>query len=90
MQIFLDVCKEAHIFVAKKMNRSRIKVVLEDDKLLERFGETLIKEITNDDEPTEKVARQLLYLCLRDEHADDFFIAICGWSVDSLLNKLEI
>jgi hypothetical protein len=90
MQIFLDVCKEAHIFVAKKMNRSKIKVVLEDDKLLERFGETLIKEITNDYEPTEKVARQLLNLCLRDEHADDFFIAICGWSVDSLLNKLEI
>ena len=72
------------------MNRSIIQAVLNDEGLLERFGETLINEINNDDEPMEKVARRLLNLCLRDEHADDFFIAICGWSVDSLLNRLDI
>ena len=90
MQIFFDVSAESSIFVAKKMNRSIIQAVLNDEELLERFGEILIDEINNDDEPMEKVARQLLNLCLRDEHADDFFIAICGWSVDSLLNRLDI
>ena len=90
MQIFFDVSAESSIFVAKKMNRSNIQAVLNDEELLERFGEILIDEINNDDEPMEKVARQLLNLCLRDEHADDFFIAICGWSVDSLLNRLDI
>ena len=90
MQIFLDVSAGTSIFVAKMMNRSIIQAVLNDELLLERFGETLIDEINNDDEPMEKVARQLLNLCLRDEHADDFFIAICGWSVDSLLNRLDI
>lgn len=70
------------------MNRSIIQAVLNDDKLLERFGETLINEINNDDEPLGDVARQLLELCLSDEQADDFFIAICGWSVDSLLSKI--
>ena len=90
MQTFLDVSAEISIFVAKKMNRKIIQAVLDDEELLERFGETLIDEINNDDEPMENVARELLNLCLCDEHADDFFIAICGWSVDSLLNRLDI
>ena len=50
--------------------------------------EVLIEEINNDDEAYYKKGRQLLDLCLTDENADDFFIAICGWSVDSLLEKL--
>ena len=90
MQIFFEVSAETSIFVAKNMNRSIIQAVLNDEELLEQFGEILIDEINNDDETMEKVARQLLNLCLRDEHADDFFIAICGWSVDSLLNRLDI
>lgn len=59
-----------------------------NDALLERFMEILVEEINNDDEAYYKKGRQLLDLCLSDENADDFFIAICGWSVDSLLEKL--
>ncbi len=59
-----------------------------NDALLERFMEILVDEINNDDEAYYKKGRQLLDLCLSDENADDFFIAICGWSVDSLLEKL--
>ena len=73
-----------------KMNKNRIISVLEDDQLLQQFGETLINEINNDDEPLDKTARQLLLLSLRDEDADDFFIAISGWSIDSLLNKIGV
>ena len=90
MQIILDISVEAAIFVAKKMNRSKILAVLENEQLLEQFGEKLIDEINEDDEPIVKVARQLLNLCLRDKYADDFFIAICGWSVDSLLDKIDM
>lgn len=72
------------------MNKKRIITVLEDDQLLLRFGETLIKEINEDDESLVNVARQLLLLCLRDENADDFFIAISGWNIDSLLNKIGV
>ena len=72
------------------MNKNRIITVLEDDQLLQQFGETLINEINNDDEPLDKTARQLLLLSLRDEDADDFFIAISGWSIDSLLNKIGV
>ncbi len=69
------------------MNVDKIQAVLNNSNLLEQFGEILINEINNDDESYEKVARQLLTLCLNNKNADDFFIAICGWSVDSLLYK---
>lgn len=74
----------------KKMNNNVIQTILDDDSLLEQFIELLIEEINNDDEAMDKKGRQLLSLCLSDENADDFFIAICGWSVDSLLQKLKM
>ena len=72
------------------MNRNLIQNVLNDESLLEQFTELLVDEINNDDEAMDKKGRQLLTLCLSDENADDFFIAICGWSVDSLLQKLNM
>lgn len=69
------------------MNVDKIQAILNNSNLLEQFGKILINEINNDDESYEKVARQLLTLCLNNKNADDFFIAICGWSVDSLLDK---
>lgn len=70
------------------MDTKRIESIINDDALLERFVEILIDEIDNDDEAYYKKGRQLLDFCLNNEDADDFFIAICGWSVDSLLEKL--
>lgn len=72
------------------MDKDKIHKVLEDNVLLEDFSQLLIDEINNDDEILEKKGRQLLNLCLNDENADEFFIAICGWSVDSLLNKMNL
>lgn len=69
------------------MNVDKIQAFLNNSNLLEQLGEILINEINNDDESYEKVARLLLTLCLNNKNADDFFIAICGWSVDSLLDK---
>jgi hypothetical protein len=77
-------------FVEKKMNNNVIQRVLDDDSLLEQFTELLIDEINNDDEAMDKKGRQLLNLFLIDDNADDFFIAICGWSIDSLLQKLKM
>ena len=70
------------------MDKKAIEEIMANDALLERFIEILVDEINNDDEAYYKKGRQLLDLCLSDENADDFFIAICGWSVDSLLEKL--
>lgn len=72
------------------MDKKAIEESLENEGLLERFVETLVDEINNDDEAYYKKGRQLLELCLTDEHADDFFIAICGWSVASLISKINV
>ena len=82
--------KNVYLCKKKTMDKDRIHKVLEDNILLEDFSQLLIDEINNDDEILEKKARQLLNLCLKDENADEFFIAICGWSVDSLLNKMNL
>lgn len=70
------------------MNASNIQTILENEDLLERFVEVLIDEINNDNEALYKKGRELLNFCLSNDHADDFFIAICGWSVDSLLKRV--
>lgn len=70
------------------MNKKTIEEIMENESLLERFMEVLIEEINDDDEAYNKKGRQLLNLSLTDENADDFFIAICGWSVDSLIEML--
>lgn len=74
----------------KNMDCNKIQKVLDNNVLLEQFTEILINEINNDDEPYDKKGRQLLSLCLNNKNAEDFFIAICGWSVDSLLDKMNI
>ena len=77
-----------HYLCTKTMDKKAIEEIMENESLLERFVEVLVDEINNDDEAYDKKGRRLLDLCLTDENADAFFIAICGWSVDSLLEKL--
>lgn len=71
------------------MSKEQIQALLDNtnEEFLERFYETMLNEINSDDEPYYKKARQLLLASLNNEHADDFFIAICGWSLDSLIEK---
>ena len=71
------------------MEKEQIRTILDNanEKFLERLFETILNEINSDDEPYYKKARQLLLASLNNEHADEFFIAICGWSLDSLIEK---
>lgn len=71
------------------MEKEQIQALLDIDseEFLEKFFETLLNEINSDDEPYYKKSRQLLLASLNNEHADDFFIAICGWSLESLVNR---
>lgn len=70
------------------MEKEQIQAILDIDseEFLEKFFETLLNEINSDEEPYYKKSRQLLLASLNNEHADDFFIAICGWSLESLVN----
>lgn len=71
------------------MEKSQIKAILDNanDEFLDSLFETILNEINADDEPYYKKARQLLLASLNNENADDFFIAICGWNLESLIER---
>ena len=71
------------------MDKKQIQAILDNanEEFLERFFETMLNEINSDDEPYYKKARQLLLASLNNKNANDFFIAICGWSLESLIEK---
>ena len=82
--IYLTFSLKVVIFAAKMiMDKARVASILNNasDDYLERFFETMLNEINCDDEPYNKKARQILLASLNNEHADDFFIAVCGWSL---------
>lgn len=62
--------------------------VLDDESTLYCFTEVLLQQIEDDDESFEEKGRQLLLAALNDDKADDFFIAICGYSLKSLLDMI--
>lgn len=72
------------------MNKEQIAAILDNasEEYLERFYETLLNEINADDEPYNKKARHLLLAALKSEAPDDFFISLCGWSLDSLIERI--
>ena len=74
------------------MEKEQIEAILDNasEEFFERFFETLLNEINSDDEPYYKKARQLFLSSLNNEHADDFFIAICGWGLESLIKRVII
>ena len=71
------------------MEKEQLEAILNNASVefLERFYETLLNEINSDDEVYHKKARHLLAASLRCEDSNDFFISLCGWSLDTLIEK---
>ena len=82
-----------YIFAFKKkaMERKQIQAILDNasEEFLEKFYETLLNEINFDDEPYQKKAYHILQASLKSEAPDDFFISLCGWSLESIFEKIE-
>lgn len=68
--------------------KDKILKLLDDDQALCRFTEVLLQQIDNDDEPWEDKGRQILLAALNDDKADELFIALCGYSLKSLLDMI--
>ena len=71
------------------MKKEQLEAIIGNasNEFLERFYETLLNEINSDDEIYHKKARHLLLAALRSEAPDDFFISLCGWSLETLIEK---
>ena len=72
------------------MNKEQLNAIIDNasEEYLDRFYEILLSEINYDDEAYHKKAYQLLLASLNNPHPDDFFIALCGLSLDSLMEKV--
>lgn len=72
------------------MEKEQIEAILENasEEFLEKFYEALLNEINSDDEAYYKKARHLLLASLKSEDPDDFFISLCGWSLNSIIEKI--
>lgn len=73
------------------MEKEQIQSLIDNasEEFLERFYDTLLNEINSDDEPYHKKAYHLLIASLRSEDPDDFFISLCGWGLDTLIEKID-
>ena len=71
------------------MEKKQIEALLSNasEEFLEKFYETLLNEINSDDEAYHKKAYHLLLASLKSEDPDDFFISLCGWNIESLIEK---
>lgn len=68
------------------IERDSLDEILADTDKCETFGGIVIDEFNNDDEAPHKIASSLIQ-AYQNGDCDAMMIALCGWSMDSLLNK---
>ena len=68
--------------------RIRLEAILADGEKSETLANCILEQIRTDDEPPRKVGHYFVKAVL-DQNIDDLMIAICGWSVESLLDMAE-
>ena len=69
--------------------KEKVAGILNDDSELERLGAVIADEFLTDDEPFEDKARTLLQIWQdHPDIANNVTIALVGWSIESLIDKL--
>lgn len=73
------------------MTKEEIQKILDErsSEFFENFCEVLMNEIDSDDESYDKKGRHLLVSALNNENHNDFFMSVCGWTLDSLISKTK-
>lgn len=69
-------------------NREALKSIQLSAKKSDLFGREIIEQIQTDDESMEKIGRYAVQAIL-DGSINDLLIAICGWSVESLIERVN-
>lgn len=71
------------------MTKDEIQKILDEgsSEFFEQFCEVLMNEINSDDERYDKKGRRLLVSALNNENHNDFFVSVCGWTLDTLIEK---
>lgn len=69
--------------------KEQVEEIMKSEVTLEALAERVVDEMNNDDEALDERGRQLLIAYLDNPSAvDDVLIALCGWSVKSLIGMV--
>lgn len=68
--------------------KEQLRAVLEDEEKTAAFAQKILETIDMDDESYEDIGNSVIHALLNND-ADGLLIALCGWSVESLLNLME-
>ena len=68
--------------------KEQLRDVLEDEEKTAAFAKKILETTDTDDESYEDIGNSVIHALLNND-ADGFLIALCGWSVESLLNLME-
>ena len=68
--------------------REALLAVLQNPQKAEAFGRRITEQVETDDESPEKIGYYAAKAIL-DGSMDDLLIAICGWSISSLLDSVN-
>ena len=68
--------------------KEQLRAVLEDEEKTAAFAKKILETTNTDDESYEDIGNSVIHALLNND-ADGLLIALCGWSVESLLNLME-
>lgn len=92
-EIFAQMHQSPQQHIVKDSTTSELKTekdsldeILADTDKCETFGSIVIDEISNDDEAPHKTGSSLIQAYQRGD-CDAMLVALCGWSMNSLLDK---
>lgn len=69
--------------------RRKLEAIVADTEAAERFYDAFYEQFITDEEPPEKKGHYMAKALLAN-NAEDFLLAICGWSAESLLRFAEV
>lgn len=71
-----------------EQTKEQLRTVLKDEEKTAAFAQKILETIDTDDESYEDIGNSVIHALLNND-AEGLLIALCGWSVESLLNLLE-
>lgn len=65
-----------------------LTLMLEEEEKTATFTQKILEMINADDESYEDIGNSVIHALLNND-TEGLLIALCGWSVESLLNQME-
>ena len=82
------IAAHTHRTPEQKALDDKLDEIIENDAACERLGESIMEQVQKDTESFEKVGRNVIE-AYQNGDVDAMLVAICGWTMKSLVEKTE-